>query len=296
MKTIVTQLSPLYYEYDAARQIFWVAQSTPSKDYALELVSITHQLQSRHIPYTVDGKGNIRIGARISWSARMCEGAFGLVRRFTCSPVYLTGEAALEGVRTLGLFEIKPLPCAIDLGAYDALVFTSKNAVEVLDKQYPQWKRKAAYAIAPQSAKAIKRLGGQLRFVGKSHYGNQFALELGTQLEHKRVLYVRAKEVASDLAEILRAQGVACDEAVIYETCCKPQSTPPVLPKKSVIIFSAPSNVACFLQHVSWDESYRAVAIGNTTAAAFPEGITPVIAEHTSLESCLRKARELSYM
>lgn len=296
MKTIVTQLSTLYYEYDAACQTFWVAQSTPNKDYALELVSITHQLQSSHIPYTVDAKGNIRIGTRSPLSRRMRDGALGFLRRFTCNPIYLTGDAVLDGARTLGLFEIKPLPCAIDLAAYDALIFTSKNAVEVLDKQYPQWKRKPAYAIAPQSAKAIKRLGGQLRYVGKSHYGSEFAQELVAQLVGKRTLYLRAKEVASELGAILRDQGVSCDEAVIYETRCKPQSAPLVLPKKSVIIFSAPSNVACFLQHVCWDESYRAVAIGTTTAGAFPEGITPIIAEHTSLESCLRKARELSYM
>ncbi len=296
LKSVVEQLSTIYYEYDAAQQTFWADSNRQDKNYSLELVSITHQLRSHGIEYSVDQEGNIRIGSCASWTKRLCERGAKLLERFTCSPIYVTGDTLLSGAKPLGLFEIKPIPCTIDLSTYDALIFTSKNAVEVLAATHPEWKLKPSYAIAPQSAKALKRLGGQLRYVGKSHYGESFAHELVSQLQGMRTLYLRAKEVASELGAILRDQGVACDEAVIYETCCKPQSAPLVLPRKSVVIFSAPSNVNCFFKHARWDESYRAVAIGTTTAAAFPEGITPVIAEHTSLESCLRKARELSYM
>ena len=45
---------------------------------------------------------------------------------------------------------------------------------------------------------------------------------------------------------------------------------------------------------MSWDESFKAISIGHTTAKYFPSNITPLIADTTSLESCVKKAIELN--
>lgn len=146
------------------------------------------------------------------------------------------------------------------------------------------------YALAPQTAKAVKSLKGRLRFLGKSHYGDEFAEELIKPLQDKKTLYLRAKDVASDLCDILNSKGVLCDEVIVYETTCKQFDQKIVLPKNSIIIFSSPSTINCFFQNADWDPTYTAIAIGHTTAQYFPKEITPYIADTTSIDACIRKA------
>jgi uroporphyrinogen-III synthase len=49
----------------------------------------------------------------------------------------------------------------------------------------------------------------------------------------------------------------------------------------------------CFLKLLSWDESFKAISIGKTTAKYFPSYITPIVSDETSLVSCVKKAQEL---
>ena len=111
-------------------------------------------------------------------------------------------------------------------------------------------------------------------------------------LKNKKVLYVRGAKVVSKLSEILNNNKIQCEEIIVYESICKKFSEDTFLPKDSIIIFSSPSTIKCFLNTLSWDNSYTAISIGKTTAKYFPSYITPLISDTTSLESCVKKAIE----
>lgn len=207
--------------------------------------------------------------------------------------IYILSDKKVKFAKNLPLFEIVYLEHSGNFEGYDALIFTSKNAIYSLEAQGKNYKKIPSYVIAPQTAKVLKELGGNLEFVGKEKHGNAFAQELLSKLHGKKALYLRAESVVSNLANILNAGGVVCDERVVYKTECKELLKKERLPKGSSIIFSSPSSIKCFFKNMEWDESFTAIAIGKTTASYFPPYITPNIAETTSLESCVQKAIEL---
>ncbi|MEA3352557.1 MAG: uroporphyrinogen-III synthase [Campylobacterota bacterium] len=208
------------------------------------------------------------------------------------SNIYLLSDKNIDGVNTLPIIEINYIPRDIDLDCYDALIFTSKNAVKGLNNITKYWKKIPSYAIAPQTAKFIKDLGGYLAYEGKKHHGNEFALELIEQLKGKKVLYIRGSKIVSDLVEILNSNNIKCDQSIVYSTSCKKYNNLN-LPKESIIIFSSPSTIKCFFDNNLWDDSFKAVCIGNTTAKYIPKDIKYFISKETSLESCIKKANEL---
>ena len=75
---------------------------------------------------------------------------------------------------------------------------------------------------------------------------------------------------------------------------CKKYNKKVKLPKNSTIIFSSPSTIKCFFENISWDESFKAVSIGKTTSKYFPQNITPIIADTTPLDACVKKAIEIN--
>jgi uroporphyrinogen-III synthase len=99
--------------------------------------------------------------------------------------------------------------------------------------------------------------------------------------------------VVANLVEILNTNGVTCIHEPIYETSCVKYNEKITLPKNSIIIFSSPSTIECFFKNVIWDESFKAISIGNTTAKYFPKDIIPIISDNTSLNSCVQKALSL---
>lgn len=153
--------------------------------------------------------------------------------------------------------------------------------------------RKNSYVIAPQTAKIVEELGGKLVFTGQNGHGDLFAQELIPHLINKKALYIRGKEVISNLGSILKSNDIFFDELIVYETACKKYKEPPFLPKDSIIIFSSPSTIKCFFNNFTWDESFQAICIGDTTAKYLPSHIKPIVANNRSLESCVEKALEL---
>jgi uroporphyrinogen-III synthase len=209
-------------------------------------------------------------------------------------PIYILSDKKVEGTINLPVIEIAYIKQPIDLENYDALIFTSKNAVKAMDSMDESWKNIPSYVIAPQTAKILKSLGGNLVFTGKQNHGNEFAQEIHNELQGKKVLYIRGVKMVSNILEILSSKNVNCDSLIVYDTVCKIYEEEVILPKSSIIIFSAPSTIECFLKNITWDESFRAICIGKTTAKYFPEYIKPIVSDTTSIVSCVQKAQELS--
>ena len=207
--------------------------------------------------------------------------------------IYILSDKKINGAKNLQVFEIEFIKKDINFSNYDAIIFTSKNALYSIETFNKNWKNLPSYAIAPQTAKIIEDLGGNLQFIGEKNHGDEFALELLEILKNKKVLYLRGSKVVSKLVDILNQNSIICDEEIIYKTICKKLPKDIKLAKNSTIIFSSPSTIKCFLENLEWDTTFQAISIGKTTAKYFPDYITPIISDTTSLQSCVDKALEV---
>ena len=204
--------------------------------------------------------------------------------------IYLLSNQKYENVENLEVFQIKHIKSEIDLISYEALIFTSKNAVYSLDSFNKDWKKIPSYVIAPKTADVIKSLGGNIAFVGVTSHGNEFAQELLKVLQNKKVLYVKALKTVSNLVGILKENKIQLDELVAYETSCK--ETNIQLEDNSIFIFTSPSSVECFFKQYSWKDSFKAIAIGKTTADYLPKNVNFTITNETSIDECVNLAKQ----
>ena len=207
--------------------------------------------------------------------------------------IYILSDTKVDGAKNLQLIQTKLIDLKIDISSFDALIFTSKNGVLHLDEVTKIWKTIPSYAISDKTAQTILNKGGKLVFTGKKNHGDEFATELIQVLQGKKVAFVGAKKVVSNLVDILIKNKIECTHIPIYETKCVEYKQKQTLPKNSIIIFSSPSTINCFFKSVIWDESFQAISIGKTTAKYFPEFIQPIISNETSLKSCVEKALSL---
>jgi uroporphyrinogen-III synthase len=139
--------------------------------------------------------------------------------------------------------------------------------------------------------------GLTVAYVSSSGYGNDLAKEIIPLVLGKRILYLRAKVVVSDLVSILENTGVEIHEKIVYETLCHQPEENIAIEKESIVIFSSPSTVSCFLKFFSWDFSYRAIAIGTTTADFISNNYKQIeckIAHEPNLTSCMQLALEMN--
>ncbi len=208
--------------------------------------------------------------------------------------IYVLSDTQVEGAKRLPVIKQRFFTPNIHFLTYDYLIFTSKNGVRAAQNISEEWKRVPALAVGEATASEIRKLGGQVVYTAKSYYGDAMAQEI---IKHfspkKRYLYLRSKVVSSNLMQILYKAGFCIDEAIVYETLCTPCEELKRPPKGSVIIFSSPSTVRCFLACFGWDESYRAVAIGEKTAKAFGKPVK--VAPKPTLTSAVEFARKLGF-
>lgn len=292
---IIDKLHLLFYEWDSNRHAFVPDLSYTAQQRYDELIKLTYELSLNKFSYEVQKDKSILVLKTNEGKGFVAKAFYSLLAALKIKKmnIYLLNDTTVKRAKNLPLFKLEHLKSDVDLSAYDALVFTSKNAVFALHSFNSAWKKVPAYAIAPQTAKTIKKLGGNLKFVGVKKHGNAFGYELIQELQGKKVLYVRGKKVVSDIVSILKEGGVSCAEMIVYENICDPEPKIQKLPKNSYIVFSSPSAIACFLEHYPWQKSYRAICIGETTAKHLPPEIKPHIADTTSIEACINKAVEL---
>lgn len=208
--------------------------------------------------------------------------------------IYILSDTPIEGAVRLPVIKQRFFTPQIHFCNYDYLIFTSKNGVKAAQKISEDWKKVPSLAIGEATAKEIEKCGGTVAFVAKEYYGDAMAKELKKRFSaKKRYLYLRPKAVSSNLMQILKEAGFLVDEAIVYETICVPCKELRAPPKGSVIIFSSPSTVRCFLKCFGWDECYRAIAIGKKTAKAFGKPIQ--IAPKPTLKSAVEFARKLGF-
>ena len=191
------------------------------------------------------------------------------------------------------MIQINFLRDEIDLNLYECLIFTSKNAIRAIDKIDKGWIEKEIYSIGKGTAQEVVKYDANLVFTSQNSYGDRFAQEIKDRFNGKKVLFPRAKEITSHLNLILKENGVDLDEKIIYETTCREYQASHKPPSNAKIIFSSPSTVKCFFKNFYWDESYKAIAIGDVTAATIPAHVKKYIAREQTLQSCVDLAKSI---
>ena len=210
------------------------------------------------------------------------------------SDIYLLNDDKYGGVKNLPMIKINFFQKRVDLDLYDALVFTSKNGVRAIEKIDKDWIKKEIYSIGQGTSKEIIKHNASLVYTAKNSYGDSFAQEIKDKLKSKKVLFLRAKEVTSRLNHILKAAQVDLEEEIVYETTCRAYEEHEKLDDNSVIIFTSPSTVKCFLKNFNWHKSYKAVCIGEVTAKVIPSHIDYSLSKKQTILSCVELAKSLS--
>lgn len=211
------------------------------------------------------------------------------------------------------------LAAAIDR-SIDVIIATSKHAAYALERaiaahsELAALREKSAFAIGTGTAEALERAGVKVEFVSPSGHGASFAREIiaklqerrewarrgkrcrkerGEGLESRRALYLRAEHIISGLDSALTDAGIALIQIIAYT------NTPLRLPKSakpargSIVIFTAPSNYRAFVENFGWDSSYIAIAIGESTRAAFAPEIVAHVSPEQSIAACVELANFL---
>lgn len=210
------------------------------------------------------------------------------------SKIYLLSNQKYDAVENLEVFKIEYIPSEIDFSIYDALIISSKNAIYSLNSFTKDWKNIPCYAIAEKTAKVIKEEGGLIEFVGSSGHGNDFAKEILPLVKNKKVLYVRALKVVSNIFQILKDNDISINQAITYKTVCN-ENLNKIIENNSVIIFTSPSSIKCFFNKYTWDSSYKAIVIGNTSAKYMPKNIKFEVSSKTSIEECIKLAKKWTF-
>jgi len=207
--------------------------------------------------------------------------------------IYLLSPTPHTGTVSMTMIAFQKVATSIDLRGIDRLLFTSKQAVKFAYEIEPKCKDIPAIAIGPATKKQIETMGGRVIYTPNEFYANHLADDIKSHFATHSILYLRPHEVSFDTKGYLEKSGINLTEQIIYKTQCltyPPTSRPP---KGSIIIFTSPSTIHCFLKNFDFDASYQCVVIGEATKGHLPLDTHCFVANEPSIESCVKKAMEL---
>jgi len=208
--------------------------------------------------------------------------------------IYLLSPTPKKDTIALPMITFSITAKSIDFTNCDTLIFTSKQAVVAVDKIDVSWKKYPCIAIGGATKKKIEDLGGKVIYHPRSFYGEQLNKDIVSFFRDKKLLYLRPKEVSFDSKAFLEKESIHLQEQIIYETSCVYYTSKEKPGTGSIIIFTSPSTIHCFLKNFKWDESYIAIVIGNATKVHLPTHAKYVVADEPLISSCILKAKEIA--
>ena len=204
-------------------------------------------------------------------------------------PIYLLTNEKLKGVLNYPVIKINFLSPSFSFENIDYLLFTSKNGVRAIDKLTNEWKKYPSFAIGKATGKEIETRGGNVEYIARNAYGEEFAKEINEKYKNKTFLFFRAKKLVSNIKKYFINNNLK--EIIIYETICNiPQNE---IKKPAIVIFSSPSTVRCFTKINSLD-NITAIAIGYKTKNELSKYIENIYMPETpSIQECIQLAKSL---
>jgi len=207
--------------------------------------------------------------------------------------IYLLSPLVKDNTLSLPMITFSLSVDTLDVSSYDYLMFTSKQAVKSADILNPTWKKIPCLAIGEATARQIKELGGIVAYQPQSFYGQSLSLAIVERFQDKNILYIRPKKISFDSKTFLAHAGVKLKEKIVYETTCKTYLKQDKPSKNAIVIFTSPSTIHCFFKNFSWDPTYTAVVIGESTRNHLPDDVKYVVAKKPTIDACIEKAQEI---
>jgi uroporphyrinogen-III synthase len=208
------------------------------------------------------------------------------------SKIYLCSPKRYEGVEYLPMIDFRLIATNLDLSWCDTILFSSKQAVIYADMLNREWRDKKIVAVGPATKDMASKLGAKDIYYPKEYYGEVLANDILKFFKDRKILYIRPKVVSFDSYSYLKRYNIEVKESIIYETVCKNYKDKE-LEEGSIIIFTSPSTIKCFLKNFKWDRSFKAVVIGKKTLQNLPSYIKAEVADTQTISSCIQKAKTL---
>ena len=207
--------------------------------------------------------------------------------------IYLFSISSHPDTINVNSLEINFLKPKIDFLKYDYFIITSKQASKALE-QYKknEYINVPALCISEQSALSYEKLGAKVLETGEG-YGDNLISNIKSYPKNTKWLYLRAKIIASDFVQICKHDGYNIDEIVMYESSCSKDIYDIKVKENSILIFTSPSSVDCFLQNNKIDKNTSVIVIGKATAQSLPKDIKYIISEKKTISSCIELAKYL---
>ena len=201
---------------------------------------------------------------------------------------------AHEETTPLPVIEFTTIGKMLDLSQCDTLMFTSKKAVETADEIDASWKNFPTIAIGSATKKRIEALGGNVIYSPADFYAKVLSRDVVSFFNNNKILYLRPEKVSFDIKNFLEKEGINLEEQIIYRTTCVHHNMEKQPKEGSIIIFTSPSTITCFLENYQWSESYIAIVIGESTKEHLPQGAKYEVADIPLIASCVKKAKEIA--
>jgi len=204
--------------------------------------------------------------------------------------IYLLTNEKYDGVLNYPVIKINFFSPSISFENIDYLIFTSKNGVRAVDNITNEWKKIPSFAIGKATAKEVEKVGGIIEFIANSSYGEDFAKEINKKYRNKTFLFLRAKEIVSDVKKYFKENKL--EEIIVYETNCnKPKEK---LIKPAIVIFTSPSTVKCFSK-INDFENILPIAIGKKTKNVLLEYTrnSILMPKNPSIKECIKLAKNI---
>jgi len=206
-------------------------------------------------------------------------------------PIYLFSISSHKDTINVNSLDVVFFKPDIEFESYDYFIITSKQTSQAL-KQYENVLLKPALCVSVASAKSYEEIGGEVLGIGGG-YGDNLVEKIKSYPKDKKWLYLRAKIVASDFVSICQKDGYNIDEVVMYESGCSKEIENVKVKDNSILIFTSPSSVKCFLNNHTIPDDANIIVIGKTTAKALPKNLSYIISNETTIQSCVEIAMTL---
>jgi len=207
--------------------------------------------------------------------------------------IYLLSPLKKDDTISLPMISFKITTNSIDFDICDTLMFTSKQAVVSANNIDKRWKNYPCIAIGGATKNKIEELGGEVIYHPQKFYGESLANDIKKYFANRNILYLRPKVISFDSKGFLAKENILLHEQIIYETSCQEYNISQKPKKGAIIIFTSPSTIKCFFKNFSWDSSYMAVLIGNSTKKHLPKECKYIVADEPLIDSCIKKAKEI---
>ena len=204
--------------------------------------------------------------------------------------IYLFATSKHPAAISAQSLQVRFLKPNINFSNYDYMIITSKQTVKALD----QYDKKEfidipALCVSPKTAASYENFGGKILEIGDG-YGDNLVKNIKQYPKNTRWLYLRAEVIASDFVQRCKADDYKIDEEILYISECASDGLEVKVEDNPILIFTSPSSIECFLKTHTIDRNAKVIVIGKTTAKSLPKDVAYMIAQKTSIDSCIELA------